>query len=56
MAIDRTGDYADGIGARVFLIARVDEGQSSTQVVEVLGSSSFLSLSSPDLGFGMGGA
>ena len=56
MAIDGTGSNADGIGARVFLTATSGGGESTTQVAEVLGSSSFLSMSSLDLTFGLGEA
>ena len=56
MAIDGTGSNADGIGARVFLTATSAGGKSTTQVAEVLGSSSFLSMSSLDLTFGLGEA
>ena len=56
MAIDGTGSNADGIGARVFLTATPAGGEGTTQVAEVLGSSSFLSMSSLDLTFGLGAA
>ena len=56
MAIDGTGSNADGIGARVFVAVTSAAGGSTTQVAEVLGSSSFLSMSSLDLTFGLGEA
>ena len=56
MAIDGTGSNADGIGARVFVTAQVSEGRAMTQVAEVIGSSSFLSMSSVDPSFGVGEA
>jgi uncharacterized membrane protein YraQ (UPF0718 family) len=55
-AIDRTGSNADAIGARVKITSTGFDGQSHVQVREVLGSSSFLSMSSLDLNFGVGGA
>ena len=54
MAIRGTGSNADGIGARVFLTAETSEGSTSTQVQELLGSSTFLSMNSLDLTFGLG--
>ena len=54
MAIDGTGSNADAIGARVYLRAEVADGVETTQVAEVLGSSSFMSMSSLDLSFGLG--
>jgi hypothetical protein len=54
MAIDGTGSNADAIGARVYLKAEVAEGKSTVQVAEVLASSSFMSMSSVDLSFGLG--
>ncbi len=56
MAEDRTGSNADAIGARLTLVSTGFDGQSRTQVREVLGSSSFLSMSSLDLNFGLGPA
>ncbi len=56
-SIDGTGSNADGIGARVRLIADVDgDGQTTTQIQDVLGSSSFLSMNCIDLHFGVGDA
>ena len=56
MAIRGTGSNADGIGARVFLTAKTATNSVSTQVQEALGSSSFLSMNSVDLTFGLGEA
>jgi uncharacterized membrane protein YraQ (UPF0718 family) len=56
MAVDGTGSNADAIGARVTLTAAGFDGEPMTQVQEVLGSSSFLSMSSLDLNFGLGAA
>ncbi len=55
-AIDGTGSNADAIGARVLLTATGPDGAPWTQVQEVLGSSTFLSMSSLDLTFGLGSA
>ena len=54
MAIRGTGSNADGIGARVFLTVETSDGSASTQVQELLGSSTFLSMNSLDLTFGLG--
>ena len=57
MAIDGTGSNADGIGARVYLKYRpagVDEPM--TQVQEVRAGSSYLSMDSVELEFGLGDA
>jgi len=56
MAVDGTGSNADGIGARVYLEAKVDGTNTLTQVQEVTASSAFLSMSSLDLNFGLGAA
>jgi len=56
MGVDGTGSNADAIGARVTLTAAGYDGEPVTQVQEVLGSSSFLSMSSMDLTFGLGSA
>ena len=56
MAIRGTGSNADGIGARVHLTAKTEPDSVSTQVQEVLGSSSFLSMNSLDMSFGLGNA
>ncbi len=54
--IDGTGSNADGIGARVWVTSTGDDGEPKKQVQDVLGSSTFLSMSSLDLTFGLGGA
>ena len=51
MAVDGTGSNADGIGARVYLTAG-----GRTQVQEVRAGSSYLSMDSIDLEFGLGAA
>jgi hypothetical protein len=56
MAIDGTGSNADGIGAKVTIIHALRGETSTIQVKEVLGSSSFLSMSSLDVHFGLGDA
>ncbi len=57
MAIDGTGSNADGIGARVYVTSRPDGADGPlTQVQEVLGGSSYISMSSIDLEFGLGQA
>ncbi|MDP6402353.1 MAG: CRTAC1 family protein [SAR202 cluster bacterium] len=57
MAVDGTGSNADGIGARVYLSTGLDEGsESRTQVQEVIAGSSYLSMDSLDLEFGLGSA
>jgi hypothetical protein len=56
MAIDGTGSNADAIGARVMVTHTGPDGASTTQVREVLASSSFLSMSSTDVHFGLGNA
>ena len=55
MAVDGTGSNADAIGARVFLTTR-SAGVEHTQIGEVTASSSFLSMNSLDLHFGLGDA
>ena len=56
-SIDGTGSNADGIGARVRVIADVDgSGEPATQIQDVLGSSTFLSMNCVDLHFGLGSA
>lgn len=55
MAVDGTGSNADAIGARAFVTARIG-GERRAQIGEALGSSSFLSMSSLDLHFGLGDA
>ena len=49
MAIDGTGSNADGIGARVYLTSG-----GRTQVQEVRAGSSYLSMDSINLEFGLG--
>lgn len=51
MAIDGTGSNADGIGARVYISAG-----GKTQVQEVRAGSSYLSMDSVELEFGLGRA
>ena len=55
MAIDGTGSNADGIGARVYLRSGLDgQGRPLVQVQEVRAGSSYLSMDSIDLEFGLG--
>jgi uncharacterized membrane protein YraQ (UPF0718 family) len=56
MAIDGTGSNADGIGARVYLKSVTKEGGPLVQVQEVRAGSSYLSMDSIDLEFGVGAA
>ena len=57
MAIDGTGSNADGIGARVHLTASVSDGGSPlTQVREVKAGSSYISMDTVELEFGLGSA
>ena len=57
MAIDGTGSNADGIGARVYVKTAVDgEAAPLIQVQEVRAGSSYLSMDSIDLEFGLGTA
>ena len=57
MAIDGTGSNADGIGARVHLTASVSDGDSPlTQVREVKAGSSYISMDTVELEFGLGSA
>ena len=55
MAIDGTGSNADAIGARVFLRAKAD-GDNTRLLVDTVAISSFLSMSSLGLSFGLGQA
>ena len=56
-SVDGTGSNADGIGARVKVVADVaGSGETTTQVQDALGSSSFLSMNCIDLHFGIGSA
>jgi len=55
MAIDGTGSNADGIGARVYLRdSDWPPGRPGIQTQEVLGGSSYMSMDSLDLEFGLG--
>ena len=57
MAIDGTGSNADGIGARVYLKTDPPDGDGPvSQVQEVRAGSSYLSMDSVDLEFGIGTA
>ena len=57
MAIDGTGSNADGIGARVYVTTRPNGADNPlVQVDEVHGGSSYLSMHSIDLEFGLGQA
>ena len=57
MAIDGTGSNADGIGSRVYLKTIPDShGQPLVQVQEVYAGSSYLSMDSVELEFGVGSA
>ena len=55
MAIDGTGSNADGIGARVYIRTKVN-GKELIQVQEVRAGSSYISMDSVDLEFGIGKA
>ena len=57
MAVDGTGSNADGIGARVYVTARQgDSERPAHKVQEVRAGSSYLSMDSVDLEFGLGQA
>ena len=56
MAVDGTGSNADGIGAFVTVASEGADGRPLVQVQTVLGSSTFLSMNSLDLTFGIGSA
>ena len=57
MAVDGTGTNADGIGARVYLMTTdATTKDSLIQVQEVRAGSSYLSMDSIDLEFGLGKA
>ena len=57
MAIDGTGSNADGIGARVYLTADISgDGSAVTQTREVRAGSSYLSMDSVEVEFGLGSA
>ena len=55
MAVDGTGSNADGIGARVYIRTKVN-GKELIQVQEVRAGSSYISMDSIDLEFGIGKA
>ena len=56
-SIDGTGSNADGVGARVRVAADTDgDGESLTQIQDVGGGSTFLSMNCLDLHFGLGDA
>ena len=57
MAIDGTGSNADGIGARVYVSTqRARQAAPHVQVQEARAGSSYLSMDSVDLEFGLGDA
>lgn len=56
MAIDGSGSNADAIGAKITVSYASANGETIVQTSEVLGSSSFLSMSSLDAHFGVGAA
>ncbi len=56
MAIDGTGSNADAIGARVKIWAASADGEIRSQVQDLIAGSSFISMSSMDLHFGLGSA
>ena len=57
MAVDGTGSNADGIGARVYVtITQRDSERPVYKVQEVRAGSSYLSMDSVDLEFGLGQA
>ena len=57
MSIDRTGSNADAIGARVYVTTRPPgSARPHVQVQEVIAGSSYLSMDSLDLEFGLGAA
>ena len=56
MAEDGSGSNADAIGARVFVATTDSDGNRLTQADDVTAGSSFLSMSSLDLHFGIAGA
>ena len=56
MKIDGTGSNADGIGAKIIISHQYEGRGKITQTKVVLGSSSFLSMSSLDSHFGVGDA
>ena len=56
MANGETGSNADGIGARVFVEYSHADGSKGEQVQELSGSTTFLSMNSLELTFGLGDA
>ena len=57
MAVDGTGSNADGVGARVYVTTSPPgQGWPLVQVQEVRAGSSYLSMDSVDLEFGLGGS
>ena len=56
MADGDTGSNADGIGARVYVEYTNADGSTGEQVQELTGSSTFLSMNSLELTFGLGNA
>ena len=56
MATGDTGSNADGIGARVFVEYSSAGGTKTQQVQELSGSTTFLSMNSLELTFGLGDA
>lgn len=54
--VDGTGSNADAIGAKITVTHLREDGEEITQMKEILGSSSFLSMSSTDAHFGIGAA
>ncbi len=56
MADGTSGSNADALGARVWVTAKLDGQNSSRQVQELAGGSSFLSMNATDLIFGLGDA
>ena len=56
MAVDGTGSNADGIGAKVYVTTGSGTNEPLVQVQEVRAGSSYLSMDSVDLEFGVGGS
>jgi hypothetical protein len=56
MAIDGTGSNADGIGARIHVTTNPEGEPAQVQVQEERAGSSYLSMDSIDLEFGVGTA
>ena len=56
MGVDGSGSNADAIGAKVRVTGSTSSGELKSQLKEVLGSSTFLSMNSLDTHFGVGGA